>query len=221
MNYKKTAAIKLRESGYSYAMIRKELDVPLGTLSSWFKNKPFKPNEIVLKRIRSGQYSYGERRKQERLAETAKLLQVGRQEVGELSERDIWMIGLGLWVGEGSKTTEQIRLANSDPKVIALWVRWLQEICGLHEENIFLTLHTYEDVDEERCKKYWREITGLPSVHFGKTQVDFRKNKSLAKKGSLPYGTVHISVRSMGDSQKGVKLYRRFKGWISAILDIA
>lgn len=202
-------------------MIRKELDIPLGTLSSWFKNKPFKPNEVVLARIKSGQYSYGERRRQERLAETANLLQVGRQEVGRLSKRDIWMIGLGLWVGEGSKTTEQIRLANSDPKVVTLWVRWLQEICGVKEENIFLTLHIYEDVDETECKQYWREIIGLHSVRFGKTQVDSRKNKSLTKKGSLPYGTVHVSVRSLGDSQKGVQLYRRFKGWVSAILDTA
>lgn len=208
----------LRDAGYSYAMIKNELGISLSTLSSWFNNRPFTPNREVLQRIRSGQYSYGFRRREERITQTQKMKMIGRHEVGELSKRDIWMIGLGLWIGEGSKTTEQLRLANSDPQVIALWVRWLKEIGGFREGDIFLTMHLYKDSDEGVCKKYWREIVGK-EVRFGKTQIDNRTFKNGNKQGKLPYGTLHVSARSGGNVEKGVKFHRRFKGWISAILD--
>jgi hypothetical protein len=220
VNIKKPEAMKLREAGYSYAMIKSELGISLSTLSSWFKDKPFTPSQAVLKRIRTGQYSYGARRKKERAIEINTLKAVGLQEVGILSKRDLWMVGLGLWIGEGSKTTEQLRLANSDPQVIALWVHWLKEICGFQGSDIFLTLHLYDDSNEEQCKKYWKKVVGMQDIRFGKSQIDKRQNKIRIKKGKLPYGTVHVSVRSNGNPEKGVRLYRRFKGWISAILEI-
>ena len=199
-------------------MIRKELGIPLSTLSTWFKDQPFTPNDAVLQRIETGQYSYGLKRKEERIIEIQDLKTAGRREIGDLSKRDVWMVGLGLWIGEGSKTTEQLRLANSDPKVIALWVRWLKEIAGFQESDIFLTMHVYVDSDEETCKRYWQRIVG-DTIRFGKTQVDKRTYKNRSKEGKLPYGTVHISVRSGNNPEKGVKFYRRFKGWVSAILD--
>jgi len=219
VNIKKPDAVRLREAGYSYAMIKDELGISLSTLSSWFKDKPFTPSPVVRKRIRTGQYSYEKQKKKQRVIEINRLKAVGIREVGVLSKRDIWMIGLGLWMGEGSKTTEQLRLANSDPQVIILWICWLKEICGFRETDIFLTLHLYNDSDEEACKNYWRKVTGIENIRFGKTQVDKRQTKQKSKHGKLPYGTVHVSTRSGGDKDKGVRLYRRFKGWISAILD--
>lgn len=218
MNEHRIAATRLRDSGYSYRMIHRELGVPMSTLSGWFRDRPYTPNPEALKRIQSGRYAYGIRRRDLRISEIAALLQQGKLEVGDISKRDLWMVGIGLWIGEGSKTVEHIRFANSDPSVVKLWVRWLKEICGFKNENIFLTLHIYPETDEEACKKYWRSVIDIPSVRFGKTQVDRRSDKAATHKGKLPNGTVHISVRSDGDAAKGVQLYRRLKGWVSAIL---
>ena len=220
MNRKKPEAVAMRNAGYSYAMIKNELDISLSTLSSWFKDQSFTPNATVQQRMKEGRYSYGLQRKEERIAEIQKMKELGRCDIGTLSKRDLWMIGLGLWIGEGSKTTEQLRLANSDPQVIALWVRWLKEIGGFQESDIFLTMHLYKDSDEERSRAYWRGVVGQ-DVRFGKTQTDKRVFKNSNKRGKLPYGTLHVSARSGGGKEKGVKFYRRFKGWVSAILDNA
>lgn len=219
MNIMKPLAVKLRADGYSYRMIHKELGIPMSTMSGWFRDAPYTPNQEALQRIESGRYAHGIMKREERLREINQLLIEGRKEVGTLSKRDLWMVGLGLWIGEGSKTIEQIRLANSDPKVIALWIRWLKDACHLNNDNIFATLHIYPESNEFTCKNYWKNVTQIQNLRFGKTQIDHRSNKSKDKKGSLPYGTIHISVRSAGNPSLGVKLYRRMKGWISAILD--
>lgn len=218
MNKHRPAAILLRRKGYSYAMINKELGVSKSTLSNWFRNAPFTPNAEVLKRIASGQGAYGLRRREHRLSQINRELEIGKEEIGKLTKRDLWMIGLGIWIGEGSKTIEQIRVVNSDPQLISLWLLWLRKICELDDTNVTVAMHLYPDSDEQVCRLYWQKITKLPSEQFRKTQFDKRPNKNSVKLGKLPYGTLHVTVVSNGDPERGVKLFRRLKGWISGIL---
>jgi hypothetical protein len=217
MNTLKPEAIRLRDAGYSYKMIHDALGIPMSTLSGWFRDKPYTPNAEARNRIETGKYAYGLRRRDERLQEIQELNVFGQTEIGHISTRDLWILGLGLWIGEGSKTIEQIRLANSDPRVIQLWVKWLYEICGMNAENIFVTLHIYPESNEEDCRAYWRSVIG-GDIRFGKCQTDKRGGKAAIKAGKLPYGTAHVSVRALGDPEKGVRLYRRMMGWVSAIL---
>ncbi len=218
MNIKKPEAIKLRSAGYTYSMITAELGIARSTLSTWFKDVPFTPNENAKERIRSGRLKYGLRRKQERDTERADLSEVGRSDIGRLNTRDLWMIGLGLWLGEGSKTTEQIRFSNANPDVIKIWMRWLREVCNLSDSNIVARMHLYPDSNEASCRDYWQGITGLSENQFKKTQFDRRLSKLTLKNGKLPYGTLHLSVIALGDVENGVRLYRKLQGWISGIL---
>lgn len=211
-------AEKLRDQGYSYALINQKLGISKGTLSYWFKDKPFTPNEEVNDRIKSGPLKVGIKSHNRRVKEINELKDTGAQEVGKLTKRDLWMLGLGLYIGEGSKTVETIRIINSDPKVIATSIRWLKEVCGLANENITIALHIYPDNNEAECKKYWQKVTGLPENNFRKTQVDRRINKKHTKRGKLPYGTAHLTVISNGDPNKGVRLYRKVNGWITGAL---
>lgn len=199
-------------------MISKELDIARSTLSDWFRDRPYTPNPEALKRATLGRTKYGQMKRDARIKETDALLLKGRNEIGNLTQRDLKMVGLGVWLGEGSKTTEQIRLANSDPTIIRLWMRWLREICGVSNEHIIIRMHLYLDSDELVCREYWQTITGLPISAFRKTQFDQRVKKIRLKAGKLPHGTVHIIVIGNGDPEKGVRLYRRMKGWVSAIL---
>lgn len=218
MNKLRPLATELRRDGYSYSYISKQLGVAKSTLSNWFKNEPFTPNEDTLTRVKLGQAAYGQRKKQLRVAETHKLLLDGKREVGVISKRDLWMIGLGLWLGEGSKTVEQIRLANADPKIIQVWLRWLREVCKLQNTNITIRMHLYEDTDEAMCREYWKAVTKLDYGPFRKTQFDKRPLKQAAKNGKLPYGTLHVCVVGAGNPEFGVRLHRRMMGWVSAIM---
>lgn len=219
MRVEKQLAVKFRRKGMSYGLISEQLGVSKSTLSNWLKDLPYTPNEQVLSRIRCGQGAYGLRRRQMRIDEISKLKAQGITEVGKISKRDLWMIGLGLWIGEGSKTMEQIRLVNSDPRVVRLFIRWLREICELHDENITIAMHLYPDSDELSSMKYWMDITKLPQQQFRKTQIDRRLDKKRQKIGKTPHGTLHITVASNHNSDKGVRLYRRMMGWVSGVAE--
>ena len=210
----------MRQEGWSYSDISSQLNIPKSTLSGWFRSTPYTPNKEVRARIKTGQGTYGVRRHAERLAEVGMLNNQGLKEIGELSKRDLWMIGIGLWLGEGSKTLEQIRLVNSDPNIIRLFIRWLKEICSLEDVNITVAMHLYPDSNEQECRQYWISVTHLPIAQFRKTQIDLRLDKKISKIGKSPYGTLHVTVASRGNPEHGVRLHRRMMGWVKAVTRI-
>src|SRR5690606_13593072 len=121
--------------------------------------------------------------------EVARLRALGVAEVGKLSKRDLWMLGQGLYVGEGAKTIEAIRLSNSNPAVVSIIIRRLKECCGLSDDNISVRLHLYPDNKADDSVKHWMSVTGLPHSHSLKTFTDARQNKKRSSVGKLPYGT--------------------------------
>lgn len=210
----KEKAIALRKKGYSYGMILDEIDVSKSTLSSWFKDIPFIPNKEFITRVKRGFFKSGQIRHNQRVASIKKIKSLAKVELGKISERDLWMLGIGLYIGEGSKAYEMIRVINSDPKVIKLAIKWFINICDLKIENVGITLHLYPDNDIKKCVQYWSKATNIPEQQFRKTQVDRRINKSIKKNRMLPYGTAHVSIVSNGNSDFGVNLHRRIMGWI-------
>lgn len=209
----------LRKKGYSYNMITDELGISSGTLSYWFKDKPFTPNKQVLERIKYGPIKNGAKSHNRRVREISRLKKQGREELGELSKRDIWLLGIGLYIGEGSKTTEMIKISNSDPAVICVAINWLETMCGLTSDNLAIRLHIYPDTDVRQAISYWMRVTELPKTSFRNVTIDSRDNKKRYKKGKLPYGTAHLYVVANGDASKGVKLYRRINGWVAGALN--
>lgn len=211
-------AEKLRSTGYSYNMISRRLGIAKSTLSNWFKDQPFTPNREVLERIQYGPIRSGEKAHNRRVQEIVTIKRTGIKELGELSTRDLWLLGLGLYIGEGNKSHETICIVNSDPNVIKLTIKWFKEICELEDKNITVAIHLYPDNNIWECFKFWSRITGLPIENFRKVQIDTRTNKLSIKKRKLPYGTAHIKVISSGNPERGVRLYRRLAGWIEGAL---
>ncbi len=220
MNDSRKLAEQLRAEGYSYNMISEKLSISKSTLSEWLKDRPFTPNMQVLERIQYGPMKSGMIKREQRLRGIEVGITRGKAEIGSLSKRDLWMLGLGLYIGEGAKTIESIRISNSDPFVIATSIKWLKEICGLSDNNITIRMHIYPDNDEIAAKKYWKEVTKLPLKNFRTTVIDMRANKNPRLKSKLPYGTVHISVVSDGDREKGVILYRKIQGWVAGAMNL-
>lgn len=217
-NSPRELATELRNSGYSYNMISNRLGIAKSTLSNWFKDRPFTANIEVLKRIQYGPIKSGQLRHNRKVEEINKFKDLGMLELGGLSKRDLWLLGLGLYIGEGSKSHETIRIINSDPEVIRLAIRWFKECCNLNDENITIAIHLYPDNHIGESLQFWRKVTGLTLKNFRKTQIDQRKDKLKIKKTKLPYGTAHLMIISNGNPKNGVQLYRRINGWISQAL---
>ena len=210
----KIKAIKYRRRGYSYAMIKKEIGISKSTLSGWLQEIPFKPNQTVLKRIGEARTKSAQSRNEQKLHNIEQARQEAKIDLGTLSHRDLFLLGIGLYMGEGTKSSESIRVINSDPKIILLTLKWLKDICGLKNNNFRITVFLYPDLNEKLVKNYWSRLTGLPLSQFCKTQIDSRTDKKSKKKHKLPYGTAQLSVRSNGQKQFGVHLHRKILGWI-------
>ena len=136
--------------------------------------------------------------------------------MGVLSDRDLFMLGIGLYIGEGSKSHGHVRVINADPQVICLAIQWFEQILGMTKENFLLSIHLYPDNDIGQSLAFWSRVTGIPPSQFGKTQVD-KREKTLKKRGMLKHGTAHLYIRSNGRAKFGVFLFRKIIAYINEV----
>lgn len=205
-NPERQEAVRLRWEGLSYLQIAHRLNVSTGSLSRWLRtipvtinHRPVMPSEIFRTR---GAWLHADR-----LARTVAITEQARQEIGSLSLRELKIAGAMLYWAEGSKSAEEemVVIANSDPQLVALALRWLRFICGAADHKMRIQMHIHTDLDEEECLQFWMQVTGLPRAQFLKTQI---KPSSLGhRKKRLYRGTIQIRVSDRS-------LYRRIQGWI-------
>ena len=133
----KKIAIKLRKKGLSYSEIKKEVAVSKDTLSRWCRDIILSPSQLerLMKKKLSGSLKgriKGAKVQQQRRIQEIKHLEiVGEKEVGKLSKRDRFLIGISLYVAEGYKTDKCIGFSNSDPKLIMFMIDWFKEFLDI------------------------------------------------------------------------------------------
>lgn len=217
----KRRAIELRIRGYSYNLISEKLGISKSTLNGWLPGVPYQPNKEVIKRIGKARAYAGARMSKLKKDSIEQARAEALEEFGTFSKRDLFMLGIGLYIGEGAKYGSFIRVINSDSRTIALARQWFQEVCNIPLKNFSVRLHVYPDNDPLECKKYWSRETGIPFHQFTNVTIDTRKNKKMGKRGKLPYGTAHLSVKSMGNILHGAFLRRRIDAWMDIVLEKA
>lgn len=215
----KQKAIALRKEGYSYGYIAKEVEVSKSTLSTWLSEIPYTPNQKTLETIGKARTASGKKKAEIKLQSIKEAKTEALKEMGNISNRDLFMLGIGLYIGEGSKTTQMVRIVNSNPRIIKLAIRWFDKVCGLKVENFALRIHMYPDNKEKETLDMWVKFTGIPLSQFHKTQIDNRAGKKMGKRGKLPYGTGHLTVRSNGNKAFGVYLSRKIEAWMDRALN--
>ena len=214
----KIKAVRLRKLGFSYALINSKIRVANSTLNYWLKDVPYKPNKTVLKRIQESSFKSAKILRDRKLASIKLSKELADKEIGSITKRDLWMLGVGIYIGEGTKNkTQMVRIVNSDPEVIKLAIKWLKSTCELSTSNFRIAIHTYPDIDIESTLDYWSQKTGIPRNQFRKTQIDTRTNKLAKNKGKSLFGTAQLTVHSNGRKEHGVLLFRKIMGWIEAV----
>lgn len=211
-------AERLREQGWSYSVIAERLCVSKSTLSNWLRYTPYMPNEHIMARMNAGFAKSVETRHRQRQSSISDARIRGKNDVGVLSQRDLFMLGIGLYMGEGTKLYEITRFINSNPEYVSCAMKWFREVCLIENRHFSVAIHLYPDSDEKLAKRYWSRVTKVPLSQFEKVQVDRRLGKSEKKKRKLPHGTAHITIRACGNKQLGVSLHRRIMGWIEAVI---
>ncbi|MDD2753231.1 MAG: helix-turn-helix domain containing protein [Candidatus Portnoybacteria bacterium] len=218
MNELKIKAVKLRKAGYSYAMIGQRLNVSKSTLSNWLNDIKFFPNKELVKRVGRAKLKSALFRQKIKLADIKKGKMDGIKNIGILSDRDLLILGIGLYLGEGSKAFEQVRIINSDPDIIRIAIKWFKDYFNLDIKNFKITLHDYPDNDIKNNKIFWSKYTQIPIEQFSESVLDRRINKSSINKRKLPHGTAQLYIKKGDTDLTGVKsLHRKIMGLIEAV----
>jgi len=215
----KDEAIKLRKEGNSYSLISSKISVAKSTLSDWLKDVPFIPNELVIHNRIENINNIIRIKRADKAASYMNALEYGKKQVGALTQRDIFMLGLGIYLGEGSKTSDQVRIVNSDPRIIKLAMTWFKKSFGLNDHNFRLRLHIYPDNDDHKAMNFWGNALGIKREYIQRSYIDIRTNKKKSREGVLPYGTAHLGVSSNGNKDFGVLLHRKIIASIDFALD--
>jgi hypothetical protein len=100
--------------------------------------------------------------------------------------------GCLLYWCEGYKTEKSsgVDFANSDLKMVTIFLRFLRDICMVDEARIRVLLYCHDKDKTVKLTDYWSEKLLIPKHQFTKPYV--MKVHNLEKKDKMPYGLVHI-----------------------------
>lgn len=163
-NPKRAKAIRLRIQGKSYGEIQKILNIKSkGTLSYWFKD--IKLSTTAKRKLqrnidtarKRGLFKFNKKRTQRVEKENDVEYKSGMGTIHKLSEYELLLIGAALYWGEGTKVqgsgSYQVELSNSDPDLIAIFMRFLREILKVPDKMIRGRIQIHPNVSENNAKK--------------------------------------------------------------------
>jgi len=220
-------ALRLRLQGRSYNEINQELGIPKSTLSGWFSSVRLSvpAQQRLASRVAQGTLNGLVKRNklQTRLArDRARITrQIAKAEIGKLSKRERWLIGIALYWAEGYKkaivrngkeiTSHIICFTNSDARMVRGFVRFLRFFMEVSKEDITLELRLFDPLQEQVAIRFWKNITGLEDDNF--THISYVISRSSLRKrpfNQLPFGTIQVRVSS-------TEKFHKLMGWIEGV----
>ncbi len=214
----RTQASKLRKKGYSVRSIQKKLGVSKSSVSLWTRDillTAQQVNKLEINRKKAGlkgSLVSAKKKMLKRINETKKIMNDAKNEVGKLSSREKFLIGITLYFAEGDKAGHNVAFTNSDSKSIKFMIDWFRNYCNVKEEKIRCYIYLHDNLNEKKAKSYWAQILRISINQFGKTYIVNNNNKSFRKTKHI-YGICRISISD-------VKILRRILGWISGVFNV-
>ena len=139
-------ARQLRAKAWTINEIVAELGVSKSSVSIWVREVEF---DEATRAARAGaNRRRGARRRgpnqlqQRKQAEIVRLIADGAGWIGDLTDRDLLIAGTALYAGEGAKTDGSVLFANSDPRMVALFLRFLRRFFDVDESRLRLRAST-------------------------------------------------------------------------------
>lgn len=210
----KMVAIKLRKKGFSYKQIMGQVRVSKDTISRWCRDIILTPEQMegLLKRklvgAEKGRLIWAKKLQIKRIKEAEEFNSKGKKDVGNLSDRDKFLMGISLYAAEGSKRNYSIQFANSDPRMIIFMMDWFRKFCEVPEGKFRGSIWIHDDLNVKKAIKFWSELTSIPNNQFHKTYlVKNKTNSRKIRKNKHEYGV--FSIRA-SDTKK----QKMILGWM-------
>lgn len=94
-----------------------------------------------------------------------------------------------LYLGEGAKTKNTVDLANSDPVILRLFVKYLRKICAVDEQKIRVYLYCFENQNTEGLISFWSRTLRIGKDKFIKPYI---RKIGASQTRTMKYGVLHI-----------------------------
>ncbi|MEW2163930.1 hypothetical protein AB0912_13160 [Streptomyces sp. NPDC007084] len=206
-------ARELRLQGWTYDRIQLELGCSKSSISLWVRDLPAPERK---KRTREEASAIAKRgwevTMRMRDEERRRTKEAAAAEIGALTDRELFLLGVGLYWAEGSKakphlTQERVTFINSDPRMIEVYLAWLR-LLGVTTDRLRLHVHIHESGDVEGAERFWAELVGVDTTALGKTYLKRHNPKTNRKNLGQGYRGC-LAIRVLGSAD----LYRRIEGW--------
>jgi transposase len=211
-------ARELRGQGWTYNEIQAELGCSKSSVSLWVRDLPHPEPRCTPEeqRARMNAGLARLRAEQDQVREETK--RAAAADIGKLSDRELFLVGVGLYWAEGAKDKpyshrEQVLFVNSDPGMISVFLAWL-DLLQVERERLRFRVMIHESADVPGAEHYWADHVGADGGSFNKTTLKKHNPKTVRKNvGDTYRGCLVIYVLQSAD------LYRRIEGaWYGIVL---
>lgn len=220
----KAKAIKLRiENNLSYNAILTQVPVAKSTLSEWLKHFPLSKEKILelrregWKKGEASREKFRETMRNKRNERMKKIYNVCIARMSKIPKDAFFVAGLMLYLGEGSKTNySKIALANTDPRIVTFFTKWLKEFLSVPKGKLKVQLHLYPNMNIEKETEFWKNILGFKNEQFYKPYISKILRSSFTYKESFRHGTCSVYF---GGVEKKSELMASIQAFIDLYLN--
>jgi hypothetical protein len=205
-------ARELRSQGLSLPTIAETLGVARSSVWNWVRDLPV-PEAA---RTRWRDQAYWEKIRGRRCMLRAQQKLSAARHVGRLSDRELLIAGVVAYWCEGSKDkpyarSENVVFVNSDPKLIRLWLSFLDSI-GVACSRLAFRLQIHETADVAAALAFWSDVVEVSPSEFSKTTLKRHNPRTNRRNTGVDYhGCLIIRVRDSAE------LYRQIEGWFYGV----
>ncbi|MFB8776794.1 hypothetical protein [Streptomyces broussonetiae] len=204
----RTRARELRLQGWTYDQIQVELGCSKSSISLWVRDLPAP--------LRSAQPTQARAAPRARPAQDPAEREVAAPEIGTLSDRELFLVGVGLYWAEGAKAKpgsyRRVIFVNSDPNMIRLFLAWL-DLLGVAPERRRFSVNIHQSADVPAAEVYWARQVGIEVRTLLKTSLKKHNPKTnRTNVGDNYHGCLRVAVL------KSAGLHSQIEGWWNQIV---
>lgn len=202
-------ARKLRKHGASIRTIAKTLEVSRASVSSWCRDIVL--SSIQIEHLRgqqirggfSGRMMGAAANRMKRLKRIELYQEEGAKKLISVTNGELLLLGLGLYLGEGSKTKNRAEFTNSNVEIIKLYLHWLYVCFDVQPSEILcrVLINTIHKARVVTIEKIWAETIGIPIKQFSPTTLIKTRNKKEYENADEYIGVLKVTVRKSSELQ--------------------
>jgi transcriptional regulator with XRE-family HTH domain len=194
-------AINLRESGFSYNEILKEIKVPKSTLAYWLRGIPLDDKQTfllkarVLDRQKRGRFSTAIALRARRVYREKAAYDSAEKEFREYARDRFFVLGVTLYWAGGGKGGSHFQFVNSDPEMIHIMIRWAEKYLKMSKKDFTYRLFINESHKDALFDDFWAKNIGIKKDMIKKTLQKRSYNLGVFVRNNPQYkGSLRINI---------------------------